>query len=72
MKEIRTCKIENCTLPIRAKGMCNGHYVRWRKGLRGDELTAPVRPYGRPVPHTEGSYRIGRPVPHTESSEDHG
>lgn len=31
----RTCKAENCNGPVRAKGYCERHYRKWRKGLMG-------------------------------------
>lgn len=33
------CSVESCTYPAHAKGMCNAHYQRSRKGMPGD----PVR-----------------------------
>jgi len=27
----RTCKVEGCSAPIKAKGYCEKHYYRWRK-----------------------------------------
>ncbi len=31
-KEGRSCKIEGCKRPYRAKGYCNVHYRKWRRG----------------------------------------
>lgn len=31
-KEPKTCKIKGCKRPYRAKGYCNVHYQKWRKG----------------------------------------
>jgi predicted ATP-grasp superfamily ATP-dependent carboligase len=28
----RVCKVEGCTHPYRAKGYCNVHYKKWRRG----------------------------------------
>jgi hypothetical protein len=28
-----TCKADNCERPVRAKGYCDRHYRKWRKGL---------------------------------------
>ena len=28
-----TCKAENCAGDVRAKGYCDRHYRKWRKGL---------------------------------------
>jgi hypothetical protein len=30
-----TCKAENCDRTVRAKGYCDRHYRKWRKGLMG-------------------------------------
>lgn len=30
-----TCKAESCDKEVRAKGYCDRHYRRWRKGLMG-------------------------------------
>ena len=30
-----TCKAENCDKDVRAKGYCERHYRKWRKGLMG-------------------------------------
>jgi len=30
-----TCKAENCGKPLRAKGYCERHYRKWRKGVLG-------------------------------------
>ena len=32
MTEAKTCKIEGCKRPYRAKGYCNVHFTKWRKG----------------------------------------
>lgn len=29
---VKKCKIENCKRPYRAKGYCNVHFNKWRKG----------------------------------------
>lgn len=26
------CKVEKCTQPVRAKGLCRKHYMGWRRG----------------------------------------
>ncbi len=31
-REEKTCKLEGCKRPYRAKGYCNVHYRKWRKG----------------------------------------
>jgi hypothetical protein len=31
-KNKKTCKIKGCKRPYRAKGYCNVHYRKWRKG----------------------------------------
>ena len=31
-KAEKTCKIKGCKRPYRAKGYCNVHYQKWRKG----------------------------------------
>ena len=30
-----TCKAESCDRTVRAKGYCDRHYRKWRKGLMG-------------------------------------
>ena len=30
-----TCKADSCEKDVRAKGYCDGHYRKWRKGLMG-------------------------------------
>lgn len=30
-----TCKAEGCSQSVRAKGYCDRHYRRWRKGAMG-------------------------------------
>ena len=35
----KRCRIEGCKRPYRAKGYCNVHYTKWRKG----ELPRPRR-----------------------------
>lgn len=30
-----TCKAEGCEAPVRAKGYCDRHYRKWKKGLMG-------------------------------------
>lgn len=30
-----TCKAEKCEKEVRAKGYCDRHYRKWRKGLMG-------------------------------------
>lgn len=30
-----TCKAEKCEQEVRAKGYCDRHYRKWRKGLMG-------------------------------------
>lgn len=42
MTDLPTCCIEGCDREMRSRGMCYPHYLRWRRGARGDELTAPV------------------------------
>lgn len=34
-REEKACKIKGCKRPYRAKGYCNVHYRRWRKGDLG-------------------------------------
>jgi len=29
------CKVDKCERPVRAKGYCDRHYRKWRKGLMG-------------------------------------
>ena len=31
-REQRKCSVENCKRPYRAKGYCNVHYGKWRRG----------------------------------------
>jgi hypothetical protein len=31
-EEKKTCKMKGCKRPYRAKGYCNVHYQKWRKG----------------------------------------
>lgn len=35
MGEEKTCKVEGCKRPVRAKGYCRIHYNKWRKGEYG-------------------------------------
>ena len=35
-REVGTCSVNNCEHPVRARGWCNAHYLRWRK--YGDPL----------------------------------
>ena len=28
----KSCKMQNCKRPYRAKGLCNVHYKKWRRG----------------------------------------
>jgi hypothetical protein len=32
VEEKKTCKVDGCKRPYRAKGYCNVHYQKWRKG----------------------------------------
>ena len=38
----QNCRIEGCDRPIKCSELCGAHYQRWRKGLRGDDLAAPI------------------------------
>jgi hypothetical protein len=31
-KKVKTCKVKGCKRPYRAKGYCNAHYHKWRRG----------------------------------------
>jgi hypothetical protein len=31
-EKAKNCKIEGCKRPYRAKGLCNVHYTKWRRG----------------------------------------
>lgn len=33
MADKGTCKADKCEKTVRAKGYCEGHYRKWRKGL---------------------------------------
>lgn len=37
LKTIKLCVIESCNEPVRARGWCGKHYMRWR--IHGDPLT---------------------------------
>lgn len=40
---MQICKIEECTRALHARGMCSGHYFRWRvTGVTGGELRKRV------------------------------
>lgn len=40
----RTCVVDECGKPIKARGWCNGHYLKWLR--YGDPLTAKQMPPG--------------------------
>jgi hypothetical protein len=46
------CSIDNCGNNMRARGLCDGHYQRWRK--RGDEFDRS--PVNRRDPHAKRSF----------------
>ena len=37
-----TCSVESCDRPIKARGWCHAHYMRWH--ATGDPGTTPVQP----------------------------
>lgn len=39
-----TCCLASCRRRARTRGLCATHYARWRNGVRGDELIAPLKP----------------------------
>lgn len=41
MADTATCQVEGCIRPVRARGLCGGHYERWRR--RGTTDTAQPR-----------------------------
>lgn len=38
---LRTCSVEGCSKPVRARALCGMHWQRWRKAASADE----VQPY---------------------------
>jgi hypothetical protein len=43
---MKLCEIPGCGRQYRGRGMCNGHYVRWQTGFRGEKL---LKPFGEIV-----------------------
>ncbi|MFO8055876.1 MAG: vegetative protein [bacterium] len=43
MKKQSECKIEGCGRPVRAKGYCDRHYKKWKKGAYGKTRYKPCR-----------------------------
>ncbi len=37
MSDIKTCKVDGCERPARAKNYCRIHYKKWRRGEYGKE-----------------------------------
>ena len=41
--------MDGCEKKQRSRGMCRGHYTRWGRGKRGEELEKPMQPRGEPL-----------------------
>jgi hypothetical protein len=45
-----TCKAESCDKDVRAKGYCDRHYRKWRKGVMGKARYRSCNEKGCPKP----------------------
>jgi hypothetical protein len=49
--KIAVCGIQGCDRVERLqRGMCQAHYMRFKRGARGEQMTAPIKPRDSEMP----------------------